>query len=182
MPRLIILLLTLASLTIVTVQNLGEDKAVRFVVLGTPLSAVPLGLLLLCSVAAGALVTLLLYGLVGLHRPASSTVKSKYQPMGSRVPYTDAASDSNAPRPDSSYSTATTGTAYGSSSTAFVTEPPADRSSADKAGASQTSSLDDVSSPQTDSQPGSPAASSNVYSPFSRDKDAAAKKKGPAAE
>ena len=195
MPRLIILLLTLASLTLVTVQNLGEDKAVRFVVLGTPLSSIPLGLLLLCAVGTGALTTSILYGLVGLHRPANSAKKSKYQPMGSRVPYPESSSP-NTPQTDAGYSTTTTRTAYSSGSTAFVTEPPANKSAAsqtfvDKAGTSQTEKAPSTATPtsssnaantQSGSSSGSPATSSNVYSPFSRDKDATQKKKGPTAQ
>ena len=192
MPRLIILLLTLASLTTVTVQNLGEEKAVSLVVLDNPLSPIPLGLLLLGAVGAGALITLILYGLVGLHRPATSATKSKYQPMGSRVPYPETTSSTTTSSTDTSYSTTATSTAYGSGSTAFVTEPPASQSPTDKAGSTSTnpqtsepeganpSARSSTSSTQTGM--GNPAAPSNVYSPFSRDKNADTKKKGSTVE
>lgn len=191
MPRLIILLLTLASLTTVTVQNLGSDKAVPLVVLGTPIASIPLGLLLLCAVGTGALITLLFYALVGLYRPANKASQSKYQPMGSRIPYSETSSNPNIPQTGSgagsSYSTS-------SSSTAFVTEPPTDRPFVDRAGASsasapsptQTGSFDAASSNPASSQIGdradNSAAASNVYSPFSREQDTSAKKKGSTAQ
>ena len=187
MPRLIVLLITLASLTTVTVQNFGSDKAVPLVVLGTPLASISLGLLLLCAVGTGALITLLLYALIGLYRPVNKASQSKYQPMGSRIPYSETSSNPSAPQTASSYST------YGSS-TAFVTEPPTDRSFVDRAGASSasepspasTGSFDAPNSPQASNQPGdradNPAASSNVYSPFSREQDITAKKKGSTAQ
>ncbi|PZO15065.1 MAG: hypothetical protein DCF25_14170 [Leptolyngbya foveolarum] len=111
MPRLIILLLTLISLTILTVQNLGADKAVSLVVLGTPLSSIPIGLLLLSAVGIGALTTLAIYGLIGLRRPVAGSTKSKYKPMGSRVPYPESSDSTTIPP----------------SGSAFVTEPPVDR-------------------------------------------------------
>ena len=166
MPRLIILLLTLASLTIVTVQNLGEEKAVPLVVLGAPVATIPLGLLLLAAVGIGALMTLILYGLLGVRR----SPESKYKPMGSRVPYSDSRTT---PPSDTAPAAATSSSQYGSvssGSSAFVTEPPVD-----SAGASPTSpppasrqSSSFVSTPDkpTDSPPGS--SSGSVYSPFSR--------------
>ena len=177
MPRLIILLLTLASLTLVTLQNLGEDRAVSLVILGQPLSSIPLGLLLLGSVGIGALSALVLYGLVGLRRPADSATKSKYKPMGSRVPYSE--SGSTIP-PTGSYSAPTGSTAsstagsaaYSSGGTAFVTEPPVD-----SAGTPPSNPNPAVSSAQPS---GTPTTPSNVYSPFSRDSEA--KKKGPTAK
>ena len=185
MPRLIVLLVTLASLTIVTVQNLGAEKAVSLVVLGRPLSSIPLGLLLLGAVGTGALTTLILYGIVGLRRATESATKSKYKPMGSRVPYPESGSTVPPAGSTTSSSYGSTGstagsTAYGSGGSAFVTEPPVDQ-----AGTAPTS---------TDSMPSSsssadttPATPSNVYSPFSRNQDvdsskAGAKKKGPTAE
>ena len=151
MPRLIILLIALASLTILTVQNLGEEKAVPLVVLGDPVATIPLGLLLLAAVGVGALTTLVLYGLVGVRR----SPESKYKPMGSRVPYPD---DRTTPPPDTA--APTTNPSYGSSTTgssAFVTEPPVDR-----AGTATTSP------PAENSPSGSASSASSVYSPFSR--------------
>lgn len=185
MPRLIVLLITLASLTLVTVQNLGAEKAVSLVVLGRPLSSIPLGLLLLGAVGTGALTTLVLYGLVGLRRPAESATKSKYKPMGSRVPYPESGSTvpptgSTASSPYSSTGSATGSAAYGSGGSAFVTEPPVD-----KAGTPPTSAAS--APPSSSPASATPTTPSNVYSPFSRNQDSdssktGAKKKGPTAE
>ena len=181
MPRLIILLLTLASLTILTVQNLGAEKAVPLVVLGEPIATIPLGLLLLAAVGVGALMTLVLYGLVGVRRSQTS----KYKPMGSRVPSPD---DRTSPTPGSAPApaTSTTGPQYGreSGSSAFVAPAPVDRADTSAAGtfsagssSSNPSPADPQSgsfvSPPVDSPVGSPEASSsstasNIYSPFSR--------------
>ena len=170
MPRLIILLITLASLTLLTVQNLGEDKAVPLVVLGTPISSIPLGLLLLAAVGTGALTTLVLYGLVGLYRPAASIDKSKYKPMGSRIPDPESPTSTSNP-----YSTSTASNApYSSGNTAFVTEPPAD-TPVDRASTSSTATASPSQPASSTSSAGNPK--SNIYSPFSRDKDTAAKKK-----
>ncbi len=169
MPRLIILLLTLASLTILTVQNLGAGKAVSLVILGTPLLSIPLGLLLLAAVGMGALTTLILYGLLGLRRPAESAKASKYKPMGSRVAYPE---DPNSTAPGTAYSTATTSTAYGSGGSAFVTEPSVDRVGTPKSSSEST----------TTPLPTPPTTPSNVYSPFSREADTTGKKKRPTLE
>jgi len=181
MPRLIVLLLTLASLTVLTVQNLGADKAVSLVVLGTPLSSIPLGLLLLGAVGVGALTTLVLYGLMGLRRPTENSIKDKYKPMGSRVPYPETPGSATTPPTGSNYSsdyTTTTSAAYGSGN-AFVTEPPVDSigtptSTPTEPDSSRTSS--------TGSQAANPTTPSNVYSPFSRDSDTIGKKKRPTSE
>ena len=164
MPRLIILLLTLASLTILTVQNLGASKAVSLVVLGTPLLSIPLGLLLLAAVGAGAIATLMLYGLMGLRRPAESSKTSKYKPMGSRVPYPE---NPDSTASSATYGTTTTSTAYGSGGSAFVTEPPI-APPVDRVGTSASSSPAPTTPPTTPS---------NVYSPFSRELDTPGKKK-----
>ena len=182
MPRLIILLLTLTSLAILTVQNLGVEKAVALVILGRPIAAIPLGLLLLAAIGLGALTTLLMYGLIGLRRPA----ESKYRPMGTRVPYPEPGSTSTYDGPSTSssagstYDGSATSKQYGSGNSAFVTEPPADR-----AGAAPRSF---VSSPP-DSPSSGTTPSSSVYSPFSRSENradaadqTAAKKKRPASE
>lgn len=167
MPRLIILLLTLASLTILTVQNLGANKAVSLVVLGTPLSSIPLGLLLLSAVGIGALTTLILYGLLGLRRPAENAKASKYKPMGSRVPYPE---NPDSTAPSTTYNTATTSPAYGSGGSAFVTEPPPPIDPVDRVG------------PPASGSPASTITPGNVYSPFSRESDTANKKKRPTPE
>ena len=125
MPRLIILLLTSAALTTLALQNLGEESAVPVVIAGqTLVEGMPLGLLLLLSVAVGSLLTLILYGLVGLIKPA----ESKYRPMGRRVPYPSDSSSgpssstsgpSGSPTPQDS----APNRYAGSSSSAFVSEP-----------------------------------------------------------
>ncbi|MGD1897911.1 MAG: hypothetical protein ACFB16_13265 [Phormidesmis sp.] len=124
MPRLIILLLTVAALSILTLQNLARESAVPLVVMGqTVAESFPLGLLLLISVAIGSLLTLILYGLVGLQRPP----ESKYRPMGRRVPYPpDSPGSTTLPAsgPSSDYTPQPAyGDRYSSSSSAFVTEP-----------------------------------------------------------
>ncbi|MGB3300261.1 MAG: hypothetical protein WBA76_18520 [Phormidesmis sp.] len=123
MPRLIILLLILAALAILAVQNLSTS--ISLVILGSARTPeIPFGLLLLGAVCIGALVTLILYGLVGLQR----SPESKYRPIGRRVPYPDT-SGSSLPTSSPSYSPAEAATpsvaSYGaaSSSTAFVNEP-----------------------------------------------------------
>ena len=120
MPRLIILLLILAALAVLAVQNLSTP--VSLVILGSARTPeIPFGLLLLGAVCIGVLITLILYGLVGLRRPP----ESKYRPMGRRVPYPE--SSGNAAPPDSGllYGSTSTAPPYGaaSSSTAFVNEP-----------------------------------------------------------
>lgn len=83
MPRLIILLLPVVALIVLVVQNRTPAIALNF--LGGTLLTLPFGLLLAIAVALGALITLVLYGLVGLRRQP----ESKYKPMGRRVPYPD---------------------------------------------------------------------------------------------
>ncbi|MGB5914177.1 MAG: hypothetical protein WBG63_04880 [Phormidesmis sp.] len=126
MPRLIVLLLTVASLTALTLQNLSSENEVPLVLVGQTVSeSIPLGWLLLSAVGIGALLTLFLYGLVGLRRPP----ESKYQPMGRRVPYPNSpdgslpTSSSLGEGGTSTPSGGYTASSYGRSS-AFVSEPP----------------------------------------------------------
>ncbi len=126
MPRLIISLLTLALLAILTVQNLSSTSEVPLVLVGRTVSeGVPLGWLLLAAAGIGALLTLFLYGLVGLHRPP----ESKYRPMGRRVPYPDSPGSASLPtsRQTDDFDTPTSTARYGESdygrSAAFVSEP-----------------------------------------------------------
>ena len=80
MPRIIVLALTAAALSVLTFQNLATE--VPLVILGsTFVEAMPFGLLLLIAVGIGALLTLIFYGLVGSRRPP----ESKYRPMGRRA-------------------------------------------------------------------------------------------------
>lgn len=144
MPRLIILLLILAALVVLTVQNLSTSMAL--VILSGKTTALPFGLLLLGAICIGALVTLVLYTLVGLWRPP----ESKYRPMGRRVPYPDSPGSTTLPTSGPPYPQADSKAdpSY-SRSSAFVTEPaPA-----------QT-----VSSPQ-DKPPGASAPNSFISSP-----------------
>lgn len=124
MPRIIVLALTAAALSVLTFQNLATE--VPLVILGsTFVEAMPFGLLLLIAVGIGALLTLIFYGLVGSRRPP----ESKYRPMGRRVPYPDGPSNSPIPASDPSYGrsagSSSTSKNYGSSS-AFVSEPKSD--------------------------------------------------------
>lgn len=122
MPRLIILLLPVAALIVLAVQNSTPAIALNF--LGGSLPALPFGLLLAIAVALGALVTLVLYGLIGLRRPP----ESKYKPIGRRVPYPEGpgyspapGSSSTGPADTPSYPIGEPTTSY--SSSAFVSEP-----------------------------------------------------------
>lgn len=110
MIRVIVLLLILAALVILAVQNLATSVAL--VILGGRTAEIPFGLLLVGAVGVGVLVSLILYGLVGLRR----SPESKYRPMGRRVPYPDSSGDTVRPpyQPAGTYS----------ASSAFVTEPP----------------------------------------------------------
>ncbi len=115
MPRLIILLLPVAALVVLAVQNRAPAIALNF--LGGSLPAVSFGLLLAIAAGVGALITLLLYGLVGLRRPP----ESKYKPMGRRVPYPDSPSSGNSPtNPASPYPSAEPTASY--STSAFVND------------------------------------------------------------
>ncbi len=119
MPRIILLLLILAALAILAVQNLSTP--VSLVILGSSRTPeIPFGLLLVGTLCLGALITLILYALVGLQRPP----ESKYRPLGRRVPYPEnpGSSTSGAPySPASPYASASSSPR--SSSTAFVSEP-----------------------------------------------------------
>lgn len=121
MPRLIVLLLAVAALAILALQNLATT--VPMVVLGRPLLDIPLGLLLVAAVGIGAFLTLILYGLVGVGRSANS----KYKPMGRRVPYPEGPGSSLPPSgpPASGPS---------GSPSAFVSEPTADASASSSVG------------------------------------------------
>ncbi|MEL6158466.1 MAG: hypothetical protein AAGJ95_15300 [Cyanobacteria bacterium J06554_11] len=122
MPRLIILLLTLIALAILALQNLATS--VSLVVLSSTLPDLPLGILLVCAVGIGALLTLIMYGLVSLRRPP----ESKYRPMGRRVPYPDSPGSSTLPPSGPTYKPEDSSVSeggYGSTSSAFVTEPAA---------------------------------------------------------
>ena len=159
MPRLIIWLLILAALAVLIVQNLSTP--VSLVILGSARTPqIPFGLLLLGAVCIGALITLILYGLVGLRR----SPESKYRPMGRRVPYPDSPGsttlpDSGPPSGSTYGSTSTAASPYNaaSSSTAFVSEPappqdyPQDSASGAPSSSYQYSSSyreDPVSSPE----------------------------------
>jgi hypothetical protein len=119
MPRLIILLLILAALAVLAVQNFST--AIALVVLSGQTPEIPLGLLLVGAVGIGALVTLILYGLVGAQRPP----ESKYRPMGSRVPYPDSPGSTTLPRSSPTYEPRS------SYSSAFVAEPKTSDSAPD---------------------------------------------------
>ncbi len=162
MPRLIILLLTLAALAILAVQNLSIP--VSLVILGSARTPqIPFGLLLLGAVCIGALITLILYGLVGLRRPP----ESKYRPMGRRVPYPESPGSTTLPDsgpPYSSPGAAASPYSTASSSTAFVSEPaPAQEPPRDSAYAAPSSSYQ-YSSSYGDSPP-SPEPPFNVEQP-----------------
>jgi hypothetical protein len=121
MPRIILLLLILAALVILALQNLSIS--VSLVILGSSRTPeIPFGLLLVGALCMGALITLVLYGLVGLQRPP----ESKYRPLGRRVPYPESpgsVSPSGTPySPASPYSSSTSSSPR-SGSTAFVSEP-----------------------------------------------------------
>ncbi|MGD1948642.1 MAG: hypothetical protein ACFB14_03235 [Leptolyngbyaceae cyanobacterium] len=75
MVQLITFLLIVAALLILVLQNLSP--ALSLVVLGTPTVALPLSLWLLGAIAAGVILTLVIYQLVPTKRP--------YRPMGQRL-------------------------------------------------------------------------------------------------
>ncbi|MEL6491599.1 MAG: hypothetical protein AAFQ95_16705 [Cyanobacteria bacterium J06621_3] len=161
MPRLIILLLSVAALAVLALQNLATT--VPLVVLGRTLLDIQLGVLLAISVGIGAFLTLVLYGLVGL-RPAAT---SKYQPMGRRVPYPDSSGSTLPPSggpsgPDSatSYGAKSPTDAGYSSSSAFVSEPKADSvsSGSGSAGGSQPFITPPQETPIKDTPPSSSSA------------------------
>ncbi len=118
MFRFIILLLISAVLAVITVQNLATP--IVLVILSGKTPAVPFGLLLLAAICLGALVTLFLYGLVGLYRPPAS----KYRPMGRRVPYSDGPDSGFFDHESASSTTYSPATqVYSGSSSTFVSEP-----------------------------------------------------------
>ncbi|MEL7352280.1 MAG: hypothetical protein AAFN38_12710 [Cyanobacteria bacterium J06560_5] len=126
MPRLITLLFILIALAVLAVQNRANTLSLTLLSSETP--EIPLGLLLVGAIGVGSLLTLILYGLVGVGRPP----ESKYRPMGKRVPYPDSPGSTNLP-PSGPSSTSPSdkpyrpqgATTYGSGSTAFVSEPSA---------------------------------------------------------
>ncbi len=170
MPRLIILLLTIASLTILTLQNLSSENEVPLVLFGQVVSEnILLGWLLLGTVGIGALLTLVLYGLIGLRRPP----ESKYKPMGRRVPYPDgpdsSTSPTSSPNNDVGTPAAPIGYAakdYGSSS-AFVSEPGSSPASSPSSSPSPDSkpfiSPPQDTSPSTSSSPAQSMFQSKTY-------------------
>jgi hypothetical protein len=108
---------------ILAVQNLSIP--VSLVILGSSKTPeIPFGLLLVGAVGIGALITLILYGLIGLQRPP----ESKYRPLGRRVPYPE--NPGSAPTAGTPYSPAAPYSSNRSSSTAFVSEPKAPQDSA----------------------------------------------------
>ncbi len=116
MTRLIILLLPVAALVVLAIQNRAPAIALNF--LGGSLPAVSFGLLLAIAAGVGALITLLLYGLIGLRR----SPERKYKPMGRRVPYPDSPGSGNLPtNPAPSYPPTEPTTS--SSTSAFVHGP-----------------------------------------------------------
>lgn len=122
MTQLIPLLLILASLTVLAVQN--RSISLPLVILSSETPAIPVGLLLVVAVCLGALITLILYGLMGLIRPP----ESKYRPIGRRVPYPDDPGSTLSSGPTGASSPSDTvynpaDAAYSSSSSAFVSDP-----------------------------------------------------------
>jgi uncharacterized integral membrane protein len=155
MLQLIILLLALAALAIVAVQNMSTSVAL--VLLGSiKTAAIPFGLLVVGAVAIGALLTLTLYGLVGLQRAP----ESKYRPVGRRVPYPDS--------PDSGSS----GSSYGGSGVGYGGYKPATEPaySSGRAGGRSTAFVNDSSPPNTlyDAGPGNSNAANAYPSPEPR--------------
>ena len=144
MTRLMIAVVIAIVMAVLAIQN---QEATALTILGarqTP--EIPFGLLLVGAFSIGALLTLFLYGIVGLQRPP----ESKYKPMGRRVPYPESPNSATIPpsgpatESASPYATATQ--SY-SSSTAFVSDsPPQDTSSSSQTGSSRTGSAQTGSS------------------------------------
>ncbi len=117
MPRLIVLLLIILVMAALAIQN---STAFPLVVLGsytTP--AIPLGLMLVGAVVLGSLITLILYGLIGLRRPP----ESKYRPIGSRVPYPASPGSTDLPPSGPAHQPPAATYSAPAPSTAFVSEP-----------------------------------------------------------
>ena len=112
MIRAIILLLILAALAVLAIQNFSTPVAL--VILSSRTGEIPFGLLLVGAVGVGALISLILYGLLSLRR----SPESKYRPLGRRVPYPESPRDTSLPPSSPSYSSEAP---Y--SSVAFVAEP-----------------------------------------------------------
>ena len=112
MIRAIVLLLILAALAVLAIQNFSTPVAL--VILSSRTGEIPFGLLLVGAVGVGALVSLILYGLLSLRR----SPESKYRPLGRRVPYPESPRDTSLPPSSPPYSSSAP---Y--SSAAFVTEP-----------------------------------------------------------
>jgi membrane protein implicated in regulation of membrane protease activity len=81
MPRLLVLVLMLATLVALVVQNLSP--AMALVIFTQKTIVLPLSAWLLGSVAIGAIATFLLYGLANL--AAISPTRRRYRPMGQRI-------------------------------------------------------------------------------------------------
>ena len=97
MTRLLITAVIIVVMAVVAIQN---PQATALTFLGSQQTPeLPFGLLLVIAFSAGSLLTIFLYGLIGLKRPSAS---SKYQPMGRRVPYPENPSDSSFSSPNSS--------------------------------------------------------------------------------
>jgi len=143
MTRLMIFVVVLIVMAVLAIQN---QETTALTILGNQQTPeIPFGLLLVGAFSIGAVLTLLLYGLVGMHRPPKSTEQSKYRPMGRRVPYpdspgsrdlppsgppTDAVSTPYETAGSTSYKTAGSTSQGSSSSTAFVSEPASSPSAA----------------------------------------------------
>ncbi len=173
MPRLITLLLILASLAVLAMQNL--KTALPLVILSSETAAIPVGILLVSAICTGALITLILYGLVGLGRPP----ESKYRPMGRRVPYPD--SPGSTTLPPSGPATGSTGPSYGSGASAFVSDPPKDtvvKTPAAPASAPSVNAPTVTDSPIKGSTPKADTASSGAGTQGSKGKNTKANKSG----
>ena len=128
MTRLMIFVVILVVMAVVAIQN---QEATALTILGSQQTPeIPFGLLLVGAFGAGSILTLFLYGLVGINQPP----ESKYRPMGRRVPYPDSPGSTDLPPSGPPTDTAaapyaTVGQSYGSSG-AFVSEPTPQESGA----------------------------------------------------
>ena len=145
-------------LAVLAVQNMATTIPV--VILGQSMAEMSLGILLLVAIAIGALLTLILYGLISLGRSS----ESKYRPMGRRVPYPEGPSSSNLPSsgPSSGIGNASSFAADSSRSSAFVSEPV--DSSVSVSANAPTSSPDPVERPV--STPPSESSSASTKDSF----------------
>lgn len=122
MVRLIVLLVVLAALVILAVQNLSTSIAL--VILSGQTAELSFGLLLVGAVCLGALITLLIYGLMSLRR----SPESKYRPIGRPMPYPDSSGSTTLPASGPASGSSSTyrpvGPTTSSGSSAFVSDPP----------------------------------------------------------